>query len=820
MRRFVGLVILLLFTIPFGISISGCAKKSATVAFCNGGDSGPQVGQLTTITLLPKVYGISLNYGSIGQITTPTASDCKGNTVSVPSYTYGSADTSKTIVDVQPGTGRICAGSWNRNSGAGVADYTYCIATNKTGTFSVVASADGANSNPLPVYVHDTVTSVVLGAPSTTSADCMGSDPATNCSPAAYSASPTSCTINPSNGCCTQPLATSTAYVSNACLSQGTTGQLAARVYAGTGTSQKNISCQVGHPTYTPQTSSVVTIDENGVATAQAPGSTIITANLANAGSSAGFFSTCPPVSITLSAPGFPAGTTATINPNNPLPLTTVVKDINNKVLTGLTLEFVSTTPATIPGASTIIPLFPGAAGITAICQPPSCNPSPFNQIGLFGNGTPILSNDLNVTSIGKNSTALYIGSLNSQYIVPVDFTTNVIGNPVRLPYVPNSMVISNDGTSIYMGSTNELMTFNALTNSLAGQDTTVMGKVLAVSPDNTTLIVTDPHRQLVYLYSSTGSTATASAIQTQYGGIGTRAEFSPDSQTVYITTGNLDAASVPDANGSCPAAEANISGSCVKPGNQLLVHSALTGWSSITLADPASDLAITVPSAGAFLAGTTTAARGQCPVTTTTTVNGLPSTSNVFYPDAGVTAPATDLIAATNNGLHIIGASASGDSLIDLSIQNGGVPTGACDPAGTKFDVTPGAPLTLAGVVPTAITGVDPTSDSSVAFVTYSGTGGVVPYYAPGTGTVANIPLLQVSGNPSAPVAPVAGVVSADNLTFFVGTSGDNEVHLIDRTTLIDQPAKAIAPNLPSIQGSGSAVPNLLVQRPRKSTS
>lgn len=791
MRRFVGLVILLLFTIPFGISISGCAKKAATVQFCNGGDSGPQVGQLTTITLTPKVYGVSLNYGSIGQITAPTATDCKGNTVSVPSYTYGSADTSKTIVDVQPTTGRICAGTWNRNSGAGVADYTYCIATNKTGTFSVVASASGANSNPLPVYVHPTVTSVVLGAPSITSADCTGSDPATNCSPAAYSTSPTSCTINPSNGCCTQPLATSTAYVSNACLSQGTTGQLAARVYAGTGTSLKNISCQVGHPTYTPQTASIVTIDQNGVATAQAPGSTIITSNLANAGSSAGFFSTCPPLSITLSAAGFAPGTTASVNPNNPLPLTTVVKDTNGTVLTGLTLEFVSTTPATIPGSSTITPLFPGAAGITAICQPPSCNPSPFNQIGLFGNGTPILSNDLNVTSIGKNSTALYIGSTNSQYIVPVDFTTNVIGNPVRLPYVPNSMVISNDGTSIYMGSANELMTFNALTNSLSAQDTTVMGKVLAVSPDNTTLVVTDPNRQLVYLYNSTGSTSTTSAIQTQYGGVGTSAEFSPDSQTVYISTTN----------------------------NQLLVHSTLTGWSSITLGNPASDVAITVPSAGAFLAGATTTARGQCPVTTTTTVNGLPSTSNVFYPDAGVTAPATDLVAATNDGLHIIGATAATDSLIDISLPNG-VPTGPCNPAGTKFDAAPGAPLTLAGVVPSAITGVDTTSDSSVAFVTYTGTGGVVPYYIPGSGTIANIPLLQVTGNPSAPVAPVAGVVSADNLTFFVGTSGDNEVHLIDRTTLIDQATKAIAPNLPPISGSGSAVPNLLVQRPRKSTS
>ncbi len=302
-----------------------------------------------------------------------------------------------TIADVEPSTGRLCAGTWNRNSGSGIADYTTCNATFKTGTAYITASADGASSNPLPVYVHPTVTSVVLGPPSTNCA----TDPATNCSPAAYSTSATSCTVNPANGCCTTPLPTSTAYVQNACLSQGTTGQLAARVYAGTGAGQTNISCQVGHPSYLAQTASVVTIDENGVATAQAPGSTIITANLSNAGSSAGFFSTCPPVSIDLTVP-ITGGTRVSVNPNNPQPLNTIVKDMNGTILTGLTLEYVSTTPTTIPGNSTITPLFPGTAGITAICQPPSCNPSPFNQIGLFGNGTPIISNELTVKRSGQ----------------------------------------------------------------------------------------------------------------------------------------------------------------------------------------------------------------------------------------------------------------------------------------------------------------------------------------------------------------------------------------------------------------------------------
>ena len=39
---------------------------------------------------------------------------------------------------------------------------------------------DGASSNPLPIYVHPVVTSVVLG----TTVDRLFNDPATNCSPA------------------------------------------------------------------------------------------------------------------------------------------------------------------------------------------------------------------------------------------------------------------------------------------------------------------------------------------------------------------------------------------------------------------------------------------------------------------------------------------------------------------------------------------------------------------------------------------------------------------------------------------------------------
>ena len=101
MRRFVTLLVLLLFSIPFGVSISGCSKTSPPV-FCNGGDSGTITGQATTITLNPIVYGISLNFAQIGQINTPSATDCKGQNASIGLYTYGTTD--MTIADVQPNT--------------------------------------------------------------------------------------------------------------------------------------------------------------------------------------------------------------------------------------------------------------------------------------------------------------------------------------------------------------------------------------------------------------------------------------------------------------------------------------------------------------------------------------------------------------------------------------------------------------------------------------------------------------------------------------------------------------------------------------------
>ena len=498
MRRFVTLSVLLLSSVPFGVSISGCNRGNAAPTFCNGGDSGMTTTQAATITLQPIVYGISLNYAEIGQLQGPTATDCKGSSVGVSAYTYGTTD--MTIADIQPTTGRLCAGTWNRNSGGGIPDFTYCTPTNKSGVAYVAASANGVTSNPLPVFVHPVVTSIVLGGPSS------------------------NCTTDPTTACC--PLATAGAvtappYLANSCISQGSTAQLVARVYAGTGANQTNISCLAGHLQLTAQgeTSStaispVVSIDQNGVATANQPGSVLISANIANAASSAGFFSTCPPASITLTTPGSTANPVV-VNQNNPQPIVATAIDTNGVPITGLTLEYVSTSPTTIPAAPPVTPTLAGAASISAVCQPPSCNSSSYNQIGLFGNGMPVTSNSVNISVPGTNSTVLYMASTQSQYMVQIDFTTSVLGQPFLLPYLPNSMVISNDGSTIYMGSSTALMVLNAVnTLSITRTDPTSPGTVLAVSPNGSTIVISDPVRQIISLESSSGG------VLTTYGGV------------------------------------------------------------------------------------------------------------------------------------------------------------------------------------------------------------------------------------------------------------------------------------------------------------
>jgi trimeric autotransporter adhesin len=781
MQRYLALIALFVFSLPVGLSIAGCSTQVGN--FCNGLGYGPLTSAVQSIALQPETTGISLSWGQTGQISAPSAINCKGATETVANYIYGSSNL--LLADISP-TGAICGGTWNRNSPGGIAEFTICTpptgaateqcTSTSCGVATITATGAGVTSNPVPVYVHPPVTSISVAPQS-------------------------------------------------ACVSQNHPGPtLSATVNGPNGITIPGTS--VGTITYTPVTSSVVTINNtsttgtgtNGATTANLPGSTVVNASVAQVSAAAGYFYTCPPQSIALSING---GTSAIVNPSTPQNIIATVTDTNNVILSGTALDFTSTRPQEIAvsSAGQVSATYATDTAINAICQPTTCNPSPIGQIGYLGNGIPVVSNTLNVTSTGRVSTLLWMASTQSQYFSQIDLTTGVPTSPIRLPYIPNSMVVDQAGNNLYFGSYRELMIYSALTNGLTKEDTTVPGVVLAVSPDSTTVVINDQLRQVIYLYTvSTGT-------NTSIGGLGTRATFSPDGKNVYIV------------------------GEDSKGNGTLYVHNANSGWSTYPstfnftpppvtagqgctlnnnspLAPPATgapiydpfcgaDTTLTIPSVGAFISGSTTTAHSFC----ANTIANPP-----YYPPAGTVSAETDKLATTNNGTHIFGANAAADTFSDIGVT---VPPGSCPYVAGTAPLS-GPPFTfsttlnqvpLTGITPTEIDQVVASPDSTVAFVLYNSASatGLLPAYQPSTsttpGTVGTLNTVQLSGGAQ---APLAGIFSPDESIFFVSTSGDNLIHYVNPVTLTD--TQTINPGLTS--PTGQTVPvQMLAVKPRPTT-
>jgi hypothetical protein len=692
MRRFLTLVCLLCLAIPAGISISGCTRNPGE-NYCNGLGYGMKITDVAAVTLQPATTGISMAYGQTRQIGSPSAVTCKGTTASASSFSYGT--TNNQLVDISPG-GSICAGTWNRNSGGGIADYTICSKPDplpSTGglpyaTAYITASAQSVTSNPVEVYVHAQVTSVSLvTSPLSGSAQqCFSQGTqATLDAQACYSediqGQPTNVLL------CAPASVTSSSSPTLACplpIVNGQTVPLA---------SIPSCTAAIGTLSYAVGTSNVAAITTNTstdqvTITAEEPGTTAITASVAGSGSSAGYFSACPPASISLTLANLQ--TTGTITQGATQNLVTKITDTYGNPISGLTLTYQSTDPIdiTASNAGAITTSYPGVASIYALCQPPSCNPSPINEIGIYGTGLPVSSNPVTITTPGTASNYVWFSAPGqSQYIIPVELLTGTVGSTVRLPYVPNSMVMDRMGNNLYLGSPHELMVYNTSSGALTTQNTAVPGVVLAVSPNNSQLLINDQVRQVFYLYNISGSTYTT------YGGMGTAASWTPDSQTLYIT----DSAALNNA------AE-GITGHT----DTLYVYNANTGLINYTLpcsvynattcpspSTGAQNLAITIPSVGAFFSGSQTIAHTWCP---SGTVGDYASMS--FYPQGpspdNLVDAQTDVLAATTDGNHILGASttgtASAGSNITLSDIGVTIPAYNCLPPESSSNY----PLTL----------------------------------------------------------------------------------------------------------------------------
>jgi hypothetical protein len=806
MQRFLTFVVLLLLTVPVGLSLQGCANKNSS--YCNGVGYGYTNDQPVSISLQPQTTGLSVAFSQTSQLQAPSAQNCKGGSASVGTYTYGTSD--RTIADVSP-TGAVCGGTWNLHTPA-VADYTTCLPTNKTGVAYMTATAAGFSSNQVAVYSHPPLTSISIQGPTngnTGAPQCISQTQTKQLDATAY------CASTGTGGQC--PSATIPSGQPVLLCSPAPTDGSAATV--------PNCNALIGHITYAAASAGVVTIDQNGVATAQAPGSTLITGTIAQTSSNAGYFYTCPPASIKLTVASTGA-TNANVTLNTPLALTATVTDTNNNVINGLALSYVSTNPGSIAVSSTggVSASFPSNSAITAICQPTTCNPAPINVMGTLGTGVPVLSNLVQITSPGKNSNYIWVSSPGSPYFVPLDLSTGTVGNQIKMPYSPNSMVLDPTGTTLYFGSYKELMTYNAVSNSLASEVPNVPGVVLAASPTNSTVVVNDQLRGVLYLYTP------SSGAYTSFAGVGQKATFTPDGQTVYIVGNgvlyihnNFTGWSVE----TLPANQATpTTGICPATNTTSPIPQDPTSYPPNTTANPnntynmfcSPDLAVTIPAAAVFLSGATTSAYGQCPDTTVAPV--------VNYPEAATVAALSDHVASTTDGQHIIGASANPAELTDLSIT---VPINACptngngQTTGITFNPAPVVnQFSLAAYGINNINEVVPATNSLEAFVTYGSSatttpsgGALLPVYKPSTtaGSPGTLSSVTLTGNA---LAPVAGVFSPDNTLFFAGTTGDNQLHVIDTTTLQD--TRQIDPKLTDINGK-PLPPVFLAVKPRPTT-
>ncbi|MGB6744041.1 MAG: hypothetical protein WBE38_10295, partial [Terracidiphilus sp.] len=762
-------------------------------------------------------------------------------------------------------------------------DYTYCNAPNplpSTGglPYSVAyiyASADSVTSNPVAVYVHAPVTSITLATPSTGSSTSTVPG-AAQCYSQGQSVQLDSqaCYANSSNQqvlLCAPASVTSSASPNLACPLPTVNGEQVPL------SSIPTCESSIGTLSFSVGTASVGSINATtNQITAEQPGTTAITASIAGSGSSAGYFSTCPPASISVSLAN--GATSGTIAQGVPQSLTTTVVDTQGYTITGLNLSYQSTDPIDVSASGgTIATTFAGTASLNAICQPATCNPAPINQIGLNGTGLSISSNPVTVTVPGTASEYAWFSSPGqSQYFVPIELLTGTVGSNVKLPYVPNSMMMDRTGSSLYFGSPRELMVYSTASNAISKQDSSAPGVVLAVSPNNSQLLINDQARQLFYLYNA------AAGGFTNFGGMGAAAAWTPDSETLYI----VDNAQL---NTPSTCSTQLITGHT----DTLYVYSVNTGWSTYPLPPsplpaearpscstvPNSTLpltaqmpAIMIPGVGAYLRGIPTVAHTWCPSGT------VGNNSTIQYYPLGDSEPVqSDVLGATVDGKHILSATVTGGggvTLNDIAVtvpattESNGILTPDACPSSTGSTPQTLGPLTISSsYTQTAISGVDAgevnqvvtgsvpqvtasqTVASPLAFVTYSATAGAapttnaqLPYYIPAAGSAPgalNYVTLSDCSSCGVITAPLVGVFSPDNTIFFVSTAGDNEVHYIGIPPAVNASTpptdkQQISPNLPACTpvanggvdagctytGTGTIVPSTAIAvKPRSTT-
>jgi len=306
--------------------------------------------------------------------------------------------------------------------------------------------------------------------------------------------------------------------------------------------------------------------------TANVPGVTPLFATVGNTTSVPFSFTTCPVQSIQLQVTGSSQTSTSIV---------TTVVDTLGTTITGVPLTWSSSESGSVSVSSgeALAATGGGGATIIASCTPPTCNtgllPSvpifPQNVVTLVPQNVSSPSETVYVSSSGCGTTDACVST-----VVPITTSPTKLGNSIILPASPNSLVFEPKGANTYLGTNSGLLGSKGLTvivgGSTVNEYVAAPGKVLAISPDGTKVIVSDttdsPNQVFVF--------DTSSNISTAYRISGaTAADFSPDSLKAFILAGST-----------------------------LYVYSKLDALQTKALTAPANDVSFLAEGAFAYLAG------------------------------------------------------------------------------------------------------------------------------------------------------------------------------------------------------------------------
>jgi len=605
------------------------------------------------------------------------------------------------------------------------------------GVSEVTATADGINSPPTTVYVHEHIENVSItaipGQQPANQQGCISKDRAFNYQASAFTLGPTGpLDITPTVGPFTwQAAAVNVATLNVAAVTNPITGLLPGQVQV----------------------------------TAHFPGVTPIVASVGGANSAPLLFNTCAVQSIELTVDNNAAINQVVLVKGASKTIGATVTDVAGIPITGAPLTWSSSNPASATVSSSGAVSTPGVGGASVIasCTPPTCNigitpltpiyPETALEVVVTppsGNNTPP-SSTLYVSSTGCGTVEGCVTQL-----VPITIPANTIGTALNLPATPNGLLFDRQGKNGYLGTDlGELGTKGLMlvSGTSVSENNSAPGAVLAISPDGTKLIVSDTKEtpNQVFVVTNSGTSGNSNVALNIAGA--TAAAFSPDNLKAFIVAGQT-----------------------------LYIFSTLEPVRSIPLGVTSTDVAF-LPSG---LAGYILGSNG---ITFSPTCAPTPPTLVGPFPPSGATAirPLPNALPAPNSTTP----PPSGNELLVLAPPNADILTATV--SGNVVLGEPGCPdprgfLTISNIVSSSVNFEQGNFSAKQLIVSADGRRAYVITNELGAVLVYNI--FDQSAPPAIGLVnsatPLAADLTPDGNTLYVGAN-DGEVHVIDTPTGTD---------------------------------